>query len=270
MTGTTVRIFILLLALAVVREIRAADTGAEVVSGLKMVNVPAGRFVMGTHRADDPWLVNCRPVLLMDVKSFQLSATEITQALYQQVTGRNPSLMQGDETRPVEQVSWYDAIKFCNMLSEKSGLEPCYDLENESCDCTKSGFRLPSEREWEYACRAGTTSSFSTGNTKRCIMRTGWFGDNSEGSTHPVARKRPNSWGLYDMHGNVWEWCDNLFKSYDPGLKRVANKLIPSRVIRGGGWHSPSSHCTSAYRHRGRPDFCLSMVGFRVARSIAE
>jgi formylglycine-generating enzyme required for sulfatase activity len=270
MTGSAAKILIIILTLAGVRGVSAADIGAEVVAGIRMVSIPAGRFVMGTYRADDPWLTNSRPVLLVEVGSFQLSATEITQAQYQQVTGRNPSLMMGEENRPAEQVSWYDAITFCNMLSEKAGLEPCYDLESESCDCTKSGFRLPAEREWEYACRAGTTTSFCTGSTQRSIMRTGWFSGNAEGTTHPVARKQPNAWGLYDMHGNVWEWCDDLFRSYDQRLKRVANRLIQSRVIRGGGWHSPPDNCASAYRHRARPDFCLSMVGFRIARSITE
>src|SRR5690606_13265999 len=127
----------------------------------------------------------------------------VTQELYLAVAGKIPSEFQG-ELLPVESVSWLDAVSFCNNLSKQFKLESCYDLTSEliGFDASKNGYRLPTEAEWEYACKAGT-------NEPRYgeLNEVAWFKSNSCGSTHPVGTKRPNSWGLYDMLGNVWEWC---------------------------------------------------------------
>src|SRR3990172_1474954 len=134
--------------------------------------------------------------------------------MFQKMMGFNPSLMAGDERRPVDQVSWYDAVEFCNRLSEIAGLNPSYDINNRSCIFTRNGYRLPTEAEWEYACRAGTTTRYYSGNSESDLARVGWYRLNSDGTTHPAAQKEPNAWGLFDMHGNVWEWCNDWMGNY--------------------------------------------------------
>jgi len=246
-----------------------ADLRTEIIQGIKLVTIPAGIFLMGTRDTDHDWFSNSRPVREVSLDSFQLSVYEITQAQFEKVAGYNPSLMKGDDNRPVDQVSWFDAAAFCNKLSELAGLMPCYDIRNRTCIFSRNGFRLPTEAEWEYACRAGTNTKYYTGNDEGDLDRTGWYRTNSEGTTHPVGQKEPNAWVLFDMHGNVWEWCNDWQDNY----KNCKNKNPRgpnwgnSRVLRGGGWHYPAVGCCSAYRHRARPEYRLSAVGFRIARS---
>jgi len=246
-----------------------ADLRIEVVQGIELVTVPAGVFLMGTDDTDHEWFSHSRPVHEVRLDSFQLSVYEITQAQFEKVTGYNPSLMKGDDSRPVDQVSWFDAAAFCNKLSELAGLMPCYDILNRTCIFSRNGFRLPTEAEWEYACRAGTNTKYHTGNSESGLALAGWYRSNSEGTTHPVGRKVPNAWGLFDMHGNVWEWCNDWQRSYENCKNE--NPSGPSwghsRVLRGGGWHFPAVGCSSAYRHRAKPEYRLSAVGFRIARS---
>ncbi len=172
------------------------------------------------------------PVHTVTLPAFSMSATEITQGQYKSVTGTNPSMCTGDENRPVEMVSWCDAVRFCTMLSDKAGLERCYDEGGGSCDFTKSGFRLPTEAEWEYACRAGTETPYYSGESAVDLGRVAWYSANSgernlvavridmaileesQCSFHPVGLKEPNAWGLYDMSGNVYEWCNDWYSPY--------------------------------------------------------
>jgi len=230
--------------------------------------IPAGSFQMGTEDTDDKWFEQSRPVREVFVDSFLISTTEITQGIFKRVMGFNPSLMEGDERRPVDQVSWFDAVEFCNRLSSIMGFNPAYDISNRSCVFTRNGFRLPTEAEWEYACRAGTQTRYCDGNSESDLARVGWYRLNSDGSTHPVGLKEPNAWGLYDMHGNVWEWCNDWMSNY----RRLGNRNPTgprfgySRILRGGGWHYSAVGCNGAYRHRSRPDFKISAVGFRIAR----
>ncbi len=242
----------------------------EVLAGIRMATIPGGSFQMGTADTGDEWLAQSRPVRPVSVDSFQLSVTEITQEQFQRVMGRNPSLMRGDSTRPVDQVSWIDAVEFCNKLSELAGLHPCYSPLSRECHFPAGGFRLPTEAEWEFACRAGTTTKYYFGDSEQDLGHAGWYRDNSRGSTHPVAGLRPNRFGLFDMHGNVWEWCNDWFGDY--GDRDTLNPRGPNRshskVVRGGAWHYAANGCTSAYRHRAQPEFRLSFVGFRVARSL--
>ncbi len=246
-----------------------ADLRTEIIQGIKLITIPAGTFLMGTKDTDHDWFSHSRPVREVRLDSFQLSVCEITQAQFEKLTGYNPSLMKGDDSRPVDQVSWFDAAAFCNKLSELAGLMPCYDIRNRTCIFSRNGFRLPTEAEWEYACRAGANTKYYTGNEEGSLDRASWYRTNSEGTTHSVGQKDPNAWGLFDMHGNVWEWCNDWQGNYKNCTKE--NPRGPnwgySRVLRGGGWHYPAVGCRSTYRHRAKPEYRLSTVGFRIARS---
>ena len=237
------------------------------VHGITMVSIPAGNFQMGTNDTDYSWLELSRPVHSVTLSAFQMGQTEITQAQYEAVMGTNPSRFTGDNRRPVERVNWYNAVTFCNKLSEAAGLEPCYDLSTWECDFMKNGFRLPTEAEWEYACRAGTTTKFYTGNSESALDRAGWYYSNSDNTTHAVRGKEANSFGLYDMHGNVWEWCNDWWHSYssenanDPKGPSTGS----SRVSRGGSWRDFASYCRSADRSSG-PVGRYRYIGFRVVR----
>jgi formylglycine-generating enzyme required for sulfatase activity len=155
-------------------------------------------------------------------------------------------------------------------LSRQFHLEPCYDEYFRECDYSRNGFRLPSEAEWEYACRAGTTTRYYSGDTEIDLARAAWYRGNSRQQTQPAGRKEPNAFGLYDMSGNVFEWCNDWFVPYSPepvrnptGIRRGSN-----RVLRGGSWYNSSSVCRSAFRHFGDPDNRRAYVGFRIVRGV--
>ena len=163
------------------------------------------------------------------ISSFRIGKYPITQEQYEAVMGTNPSHFQGNPQNPVEQVSYDDAQVFCQKLNGMTGHK----------------YRLPTQEEWEYACRAGTTTQFYFGDDKNQLGDYAWYSGNSEGTTHPVGLKLPNAWGLYDMHGNVWEWCD--------------------KCLRGGSWGYDPFFCRSAIRYYYiRRDLRLSNLGFRV------
>jgi formylglycine-generating enzyme required for sulfatase activity len=235
---------------------------------ITMVPIPADNFQMGSTTGDP----DEQPVHTVTLDySFQMSATEITQAQYEEAMGTNPSFFTGDNNRPVEQVSWYDAVTFCNRLSEAAGLEPCYDLSTWECDFSKNGYRLPTEAEWEYACRAGTTTNYNTGDSESDLDRAGWYDVNSGGTTHPVGQKDPNAWGLYDMHGNVWERCNDWYGVYSS--ESQTNPTGPEsgsiRVARGGSALNIADFSRSAYRSNyAGPDYTSSVSGFRVVRRL--
>jgi len=237
--------------------------------GIDMVSIPSGSFQMGTNDTDDDHFEHSRPVHTVTLDGFQMSQTEITQAQYNAVMGNNPSYFTGDDSRPVEYVTWYDAVAFCNKLSEVAGLEPCYNLSNFECDFTKNGFRLPTEAAWEYACRAGTTTRFYTGDSESDLDRAAWY-YTSEHTTHPVGQKEPNAWGLYDMHNNVYEWCNDWFSEYYTAESQV-NPTGPDsgsgRVLRGGDWGGGGCYlCHSARRVGDAPNTSYYNIGFRVVR----
>ncbi|MCE5249931.1 SUMF1/EgtB/PvdO family nonheme iron enzyme [bacterium] len=226
-----------------------------------MIPISGGTFQMGQSGVAEP-------VHTVTLSSFEMGKYEVTQGQYKSIIGTNPSNFTGDDTFPVEQVSWFDAIKFCNALSTKEGLDKCYDEGTGSCDFTKNGYRLPTEAEWEYACRAGTTTPYYTGTSESDLANAGWYSGNSENRTHPAGRKTPNAWGLYDMHGNVWEWCNDWYGSYrstnenDP----VGPETGSNRIGRGGSWYANGASCHAAFRNDILPNTYDHHTGFRVVR----
>ena len=191
--------------------------------------------------------------------ALSVDRTPVTQEHYERLMGVNPSRRR-DPQCPVERVQWTDAARFCNRCSEREGLSPCYDPDTWECDLRADGYRLPTEAEWERACRAGAATRYFFGDDPAQLSHYAWYRLNSEGRTHPVGRKRPNAWGLYDMHGNVWEWCTDWFD----GAKK-------QRVLRGGAWDSPAEKCAASFRFKEFPvfgDACFGAdsYGFRRVR----
>ncbi len=255
----------------------------EVIQGITMVSIPAGSFRMGNNYVKDPIISDAvnkyypdeEPVHTVTLSAFQISETEITQGRYKGVVGSNPSTFTGDDNLPVTNVGANDALKFCNMLSKTAGFEPCYDEKTGKCDLSKNGFRLPTEAEWEYACRAGTQTHFYNGNTESDLDKAGWYLGNSDEKPHPVAQKEPNAWGLYDMHGNVYEYCyDGYDRSAPVGYPAesvtdpIFSEKFTYRVMRGGGWFSEPSSCRSFTRSMFWTGGANYYIGFRVARSL--
>ena len=191
-------------------------------------------------------------------KSFYLGVCEVTQAEYGRVMGQDPSNFKGDPNRPVEQVNWSDAVEFCQRLSASPKEK-----------ATGAVYRLPTEAEWEFACRAGAMTRYSFGDAATGLGQNAWWKENSQGQTQPVGRLRPNAWGLFDMYGNVWEWCDDWYGPYQAGT--VSDHRGPGtgleRVLRGGGWLDFGWDCRSAYRLGSLPGHRLH--GFRVVRTLA-
>jgi formylglycine-generating enzyme required for sulfatase activity len=210
--------------------------------GMKLKLIPAGELMTGQR---GKWYT------VRLTKPFYLGVTEVTQEQYEKVMGENPSQFKG-ASNPVERVSWDDATEFCKKLSAEEG----------------KTYRLPTEAEWEYACRAGTTTKFSFGDDASQLGNYAWFRDNSGRKTHPVGQKKPNSWGLYDMHGNVWEWCQDWSGRIWEGSATdpTGPNLGSFRVNRGGSLYENAEICRSAFRWflppggRGEPP-----VGFRIA-----
>jgi formylglycine-generating enzyme required for sulfatase activity len=233
--------------------------------GMKLVRIPKGTFQMGSpieeEGADDDEAQHQVTIS----KDYYLGVTEVTQGQYEKVMGTNPSRFQKQVIRksdssmyPVEKVLWEDAVEFCKKLS---------DLPEEKV--AGRVYRLPTDAEWEYACRAGSNTAYSFGEGSKSLGDYAWFGGNSNNQTHPVGEKKANAWGLYDMHGNVWEWCTDWYGKYPKGA--VSDPVGPRegsyRVLRGGGWGTAAANCRSADRCMFLPSRRFSIFGFRVALS---
>jgi len=242
--------------------------------GIEMVLIPAGEFVMGDDDGED----DERPAHKVKVAAFYIDRFEVTQKAYTSLTGANRSRHRGDE-RPAEQVTWLDAARYCNSRSAKEGLKPCYNLTTLACDFAADGYRLPTEAEWERACRAGTTSDYAFGTDPRHLRQHAWFKANAQGTTHPVGQKQASPWGLYDMQGNVSEWCNDFYDEAFYPASESENPRGPAsgkyRVLRGGNWDSSETTCRSSARHFEAPGFadvCFrrDAVGFRCVRACPQ
>jgi formylglycine-generating enzyme required for sulfatase activity len=250
--------------------------------GMKLALIPAGEFLMGSPDSDKDASDSEKPQHRVQItRPFYLGAYEVTQEEYEKVMGRDPSnfsaqgrvksQVAGQDTRryPVELVSWDDAIQFCNKLSEREGLKPYYQF-GAGAQSGGDGYRLPTEAEWEYACRAGTATRYGFGDDEKSLGEYAWYGDNSGDQPHPVGQKRPNAFGLYDMHGNVKEWCWDWSDSHFYTNTTITDPAGPSqarkRVIRSGSWEDHSSLTRSAHRGASPPGSASAWLGFRVAR----
>jgi formylglycine-generating enzyme required for sulfatase activity len=214
---------------------------------MDFVLIRAGSFLMGseTSRPDE------KPVTKVTItRPFYLGKFEVTQEQWQAVMGTNNGFYKGTNL-PVEQVSWNDCQEFVAKLKEKvRGYE----------------FRLPTEAEWEYACRAGTTTEYSHGDGATNLAEYAWSTGNAERRTHAVGEKKPNPWGLHDIHGNVWEWCQDWYGAYPGGevTDPTGASSGTARVIRGGSWSHPARDLWSSFRLKFRPDFRFRSIGVRV------
>ena len=190
---------------------------------------------------------------------YWLGRFELTQGEFERVMGKNPSNFPGDTNRPVEKVSHNDAVTFCSRVTKR---------ESEAGHLPAGWeYRLPTEAEWEYACRAGTTNLFSFGDGTTEADQYAWTLENSDSTTHPVGQKRPNPWGLYDMHGNVWEWCNDWFEPYPAA--NLTDPIGPAqskyKVFRGGGWNNEIGMARASTRFMMVPANGIHFVGFRLA-----
>jgi formylglycine-generating enzyme required for sulfatase activity len=251
------------------------DLGGGV--GIELVLIPAGMFDMGSPEVGPGRWPDEGPVHRVRIsRAFYVGKYEVTQEQWEKVMGTNPSHFKGPK-RPVEQVSWGDCQEFLRRL-EATGLR----REGHRVSGLKpQGYRLPTEAEWEWACRAGTRTRFCFGDADSRLGEYVWYGANFGIGTHPVGEKRPNAWGLHDCHGNVWEWCSDWFGEYGaepwPGKFRWARDPQgpadgPGRVLRGGSWNYNPEYCRSALRFSPAlvPTGPFSSIGFRAALSIPE
>jgi formylglycine-generating enzyme required for sulfatase activity len=242
--------------------------------GMKLALIPKGSFLMGAPPDEVGSSDNESQHSVTISEDFYLGIHEVTQGEYEKVMGKNPSEFQGDKiaerhpvtgrivkqidssNHPVENISWEDAVAFCKKLSE---------LPEEKR--ARRVYRLPSEAEWEYACRAGSESAYCFGEDAKSLGDYAWYGATLPQQTHPVGGKKPNAWGLYDMHGNVWERCWDLYGDYptEAMTDPIGPKIGFDYVARGGGWQNDATACRSAIRSRSSPSNRTSLTGFRVA-----
>jgi acetoin utilization deacetylase AcuC-like enzyme/formylglycine-generating enzyme required for sulfatase activity len=242
-------------------------------TGIEMVAIPGGWFQMGSKKtAPDE-----SPVHRVWISPFWMDRYEVIQDEFKKYQLSDPSHFKNPE-HPLEQMNWTDAALYCNERSRAEGFKPCYDEETWECNFQADGYRLPTEAEWEYACRAGTGTRYSSGNNARGLKAFAWFADNSSGKTHPVGRKKPNPWGLYDMHGNVAEWCNDWYSQdyykQSPARDPKGPRSGQERVLRGGAWNSRADSCRSSYRASDPSidDTCLASdaIGFRCVRKAPQ
>ncbi len=241
-------------------------------SSAEMAKLPGGRFSMGDKNE-----IDATPHEVV-VSPFFIAKNLVTQEEYERVMGENPSRWKAGRN-PVEQVRWSDAVKYCNARSKLEGLEPCYDLQSWRCNFAANGYRLPTEAEWEYACRAGTKTAYYFGDSPSKLSDHAWFEDNAGGKPQPVGGKLPNPWGLHDMHGNVWQWCNDFYQvdyyQQSPEKDPPGPKTGEDKVVRGGAWKFSADSCRSGYRYNENPgyaDVCFGydIYGFRCVRNAPD
>jgi len=253
--------------------------------GMKLVRIEPGSFLMGSTKAQidhlirlfpdnaGHWFEDEQPQHAVKItRHFYLGAHQVTQGCYNTIMGSNPSHFTGADDLPVESVSWLDAIAFCNTLSEREKRTPFYRIDGtEVTILDGNGYRLPTEAEWEYACRAGSSTVYPFGDNASALGTFAWYTKNSKNKTHAVGRRLPNAWWIHDMLGNVWEWCVDCFDANyyasspdaDPAGASVYRASL--RVYRGGCWNSSPRRARSAIRCGGLPALKLNTLGFRLA-----
>jgi len=237
------------------QEISKAFTSPS--TGMEFILIKEGEFMMGSPLNEKSRYDNESPVHNVKIeKSFYMSKYPVTQKQWMAVMSDNPSSYKGDE-RPVESVSWKDVQEFVKKLNEREDMDK---------------YLLPSEAEWEYACRAGTTTRYSFGDDESKLNEYGWYDKNSGSETHPVGQKNPNPWNLYDMHGNVFEWVQDRWHDNYEGAPSDGSAWEDGsssiRVIRGGCWFRNARFCRSADRDGNNSDNHISFVGFRLLRKL--
>jgi formylglycine-generating enzyme required for sulfatase activity len=254
-------------------------------SGVEMVRIPAGRFRMGSTAGES----DEAPPHEVWIDALLVDRYEVTQEQYGKLVRGNPSHFKGPR-RPMEQISWADAALYCNTRSRAEGFQPCYNEDSAQCDFRANGYRLPTEAEWEYACRAGSDGEYPCGDDPRELGPYAWFHENAGKTTHPVGQKKPNAWGLYDMLGNVAEWCNDVYRedyyrtcaagqagarATGTASATLQNPRGPAEgeryVLRGGAWNCAAKACRPAHRVGENPGFqdtCFARdaIGFRCVR----
>ena len=232
--------------------------------GMELIEIPAGKFTMGRPVGEKSHASDEEQVAVTLTKPFWLGKTEVTQGQWQKVMGTEPwegqSFVQADKDCPTSCVDWNDATAFCQRLTDT-------DHTNGKLPAGEE-YRLPTEAEWEYACRAGTTTAFSFGNDEQQLGNYGWFSGNVFSYPHAVGMKKPNPWGLYDVHGNVEEWCSDLYgEKLSGGTDPVGHGRGSDRVLRGCCWRGGPDLCRSADHFDDDPSYRINYLSFRVARS---
>jgi len=256
---------------------QSADRGR-----LEFVQVPAGIFIMGSPGSEWGSRSDEQQHQVTFTRPFFLATYEVTQAQWTAITGSNPSYLYDCPDCPVESITWFEAVAFCNGLSQQMGLPPAYTIRDTvvTLNAGADGFRLPTEAEWEYACRAGTSAVFYTGeclNTEQAnylgydpqkgCPKGMWRGQAVDVGSFP-----PNPWGLHDMHGNISEWCWDRhgFPGPGPVVEPRGPETGTERLMRGGNWHDLGRNCRSAVRHKAEPNQRFTHVGLRLARSLPK
>jgi formylglycine-generating enzyme required for sulfatase activity/serine/threonine protein kinase len=257
--------------------------------GMKLRRIPSGRFYMGSHDSDEYLRNNEHPQHRVFItRNLFIGVYPVTQGEFLQLMEFNPSIASDKEQCPADSVTWYSALEFCNKMSEAEQLPPYYELKavkrraNGSIEDARvvigggDGYRLLTEAEWEYACRAGSITPWCYGDLVVEVGDYAWYYDNSSMETHPVGEKKPNSWGLYDMHGNIMEWCHDCYNEfyYQQCADEEENPTGPeegvSKVLRGGAWQFGVESTRCAYRNSSSPNATSNVIGFRVCRNAPD
>ena len=258
---------------------------AQKTTDLDMIKVDGGKFLMGSKDGDRVADADEQKQHEVSVNGFEISKFEVSvwqwKAFIKDTKGKMPEVPAWGwkDNFPVNQISWADAISYCNWLSKKEKLQPAYTLNgtNTICNFKANGYRLPTEAEWEFACRAGTLTPFNTGyelkpkfaNFKPDNTNSKHFGNDFKNEIMPIGEYKPNALGLYDMHGNIGEWCSDYYAAYpnEPQMNPGGPESGEYRVVRGGSWLSHMRSCRSARRIYCKPDESIYDIGFRLAAS---
>jgi formylglycine-generating enzyme required for sulfatase activity len=245
------------------------------VSGVSMIALSGGEFEMGGSDPEE----SDQPPHRIYVSPFLIDKYPVTQQAYEKLMRRNPSHWKAPQ-HPVDHIRWRDAAEYCNARSRSERLTPAYDPQTWECSFAVDGYRLPTEAEYEYALRAGTATAYFFGNSAADLGRYAWFKANSPRGSHPVGQQLPNRWGLHDMVGNIWEWCQDWYQEdyyqQSPPRDPQGPASGENRVVRGGSWNSKPADCRSAYRNYELPaftDICFAkdihgQIGFRCVKRL--